>query len=199
MRKPVLAISLVLTLTTTSAAQDTESQQARARVHSGIVKMWIGVALIGAGAVVIPVTAARSGGAHDGTIATLGFGAVAGGASLVWWGVHEQRTALASGASVVNTRTPTAAYVPLEPESETTLQVGQIAAVHFDPPRPFGIGSGGGSLVFVKRLIDKDGGTTHLYRADHVGRDTLVAAPADLQDGQCISCVTQHYFVRVVR
>jgi hypothetical protein len=72
-----------------------------------------------------------------------------------------------------------------------------MAAVQFPPEPHYSIGSGGGSLVLVEQLATRNGSTIYLYRADHVGPDTLVATP-DRQAGQCISCVTRHYFVTVV-
>ena len=91
-----------------------------------------------------------------------------------------------------------AAQVRLQPEQDTTLHVGQTAAVHFESKALHMIGSGGGSLVLIKQLTNKDGSKVYVYRAAHVGPDTLVATPEGLQAGQCISCVTIHYFVKVV-
>jgi hypothetical protein len=90
------------------------------------------------------------------------------------------------------------AYVGLKPEQDTTLHVGERAVVRFGLERQYSIGSGGGSLVLVKQLTDKDGRTVYVYRAAHVGPDTLVAAPVDIPAGGCISCVTVHYFIKVV-
>jgi hypothetical protein len=92
----------------------------------------------------------------------------------------------------------TTANVRLEPEQDNTLHVGETAAVHFGFERQYSIGSGGGSLVLIKRLIYKDGSAVYVYRAARVGPDTLVAAPVDIPDGLCISCVTRHYFIKVV-
>jgi hypothetical protein len=90
------------------------------------------------------------------------------------------------------------AQVHLQPEQDTTLHVGQTAAVHFGSQALYTIGSGGGSLVLIKQLTNKDGSEVYVYRAAHVGPDTLVATPAGLQAGQCVSCVTTHYFIKVV-
>src|SRR3989442_9820678 len=87
----------------------------------------------------------------------------------------------------------TTANVRLEPEHDTTLHVGQTAAVHFGSERQYSIGSGGGSLVLVKHLIYKDGSTVYVYRAAHVGPDTLVAAPPDIPNGRDSKCVTPHH------
>jgi hypothetical protein len=88
--------------------------------------------------------------------------------------------------------------VVLKPEQDTTLHVGESAAVRFGSERQYTIGSGGGSLVLIRQLTDKDGATVYVYRAAHVGPDTLVATPVGIQPGGCISCVTRHYFIRVV-
>jgi hypothetical protein len=90
------------------------------------------------------------------------------------------------------------APVRLQPEQDTTLHVGQTAAVYFASNAPHTVGSGGGSLVLTKQLTDKDGGKVYIYRAARVGRDTLVATPESLPAEHCISCVTTRYFINVV-
>ena len=92
----------------------------------------------------------------------------------------------------------TGAYVGLKPEQDTTLHVGERATVRFGSERQYTIGSGGGPLLLIKQLTNKDGSKVYVYRAAHVGPDTLVATPEGLQAGQCISCVTTHYFIKVV-
>jgi hypothetical protein len=91
-----------------------------------------------------------------------------------------------------------AARVRLEPEQITTLHVGQTAVVHLGRKDRYSIGSGGGSLVLVKKVTNKNGSKDYVYRAAHVGPDTLVGSPEGRKPGQCISCVTIHYFIRVV-
>jgi hypothetical protein len=49
------------------------------------------------------------------------------------------------------------------------------------------------------RRPNDDGSTVYVYRAADVGTDVLIAAPKGLQTGECISCVTTHYFIKVVR
>jgi hypothetical protein len=90
------------------------------------------------------------------------------------------------------------AQVRLLPEEYTTLHVGQTAAVHFESTPVYSIGSGGGSLVLIKHVTNKDGSQVYVYRAAHAGPDTLVASPEGLPAGHCISCVTTHYFIKVV-
>jgi hypothetical protein len=91
-----------------------------------------------------------------------------------------------------------AAQVVLRPEQDTTLHLGQTAAVQFGPKAPYTIGSGGGSLVLIEQVTNRDASQVYLYRAARLGRDTLVATPEGRQAGQCNSCVTTHYFVEVV-
>ena len=85
----------------------------------------------------------------------------------------------------------------LEPEQPTTLRVGQVAAVHVTKPEAV-VGSAGTALALIRR----SGGRTtrtYVYRAVEVGNHTLVVAPTNRREGDCISCVTTHYYVTVVR
>jgi hypothetical protein len=87
--------------------------------------------------------------------------------------------------------------VPLVPEVRTTLHVGEIGALYV-PTRPrYSVGSAQTALVPFKQLHQEDR-VVYLYRAVSAGNDTLVLTPDGIPDGQCISCVTQHYFVTVV-
>jgi hypothetical protein len=91
------------------------------------------------------------------------------------------------------------AQIRLEPEQTTTLHVGQTATVRFESKFRYRIvGSGGGSLALTKQHTNNDGSKVYVYRAVDVGPDVLVAAPEGLQTGECISCVTTHYFIKVV-
>ncbi len=83
------------------------------------------------------------------------------------------------------------------PEQPTTLHVGENAVVQVSE-REGVIGSAGSSLVLLKRTHQR-GVTIYLYRAVKIGNHTLVVAPEHLQNGQCISCVTYHYFLTVVQ
>jgi hypothetical protein len=89
------------------------------------------------------------------------------------------------------------APVRLQPEERTTLRVGQVAALDVKQPEDVA-GSAGASLVLVKRATRK-GVRTYLYRAVRAGDHTLLVVPTNRRDGDCISCVTVHYFVTVVR
>jgi protein-S-isoprenylcysteine O-methyltransferase Ste14 len=71
-----------------------------ARVRHGKTKVLIGLALIGAGVLAVPVTAARSDTGPDGTEMATGLALVGIGSTLVWWGVRDQRRALKPSTSV---------------------------------------------------------------------------------------------------
>jgi hypothetical protein len=87
--------------------------------------------------------------------------------------------------------------VRLQPEHPTTLHVGENVVVQV-AEREGVIGSAGSSLVLLKRTHQR-GVTIFLYRAVKTGNHTLVVAPEHIPNGQCISCVTYHYFVTVVQ
>jgi hypothetical protein len=88
--------------------------------------------------------------------------------------------------------------VRLQPETRTTIQVGETAAVQVPSDRHFHIGSAGDSLKLVKQLQQHDT-TIYVYRAVQVGNHALVATPRDPGPGGCISCVTEHYLVTVIQ
>ena len=86
--------------------------------------------------------------------------------------------------------------VRVEPEQQTTLHVGEIAALHLPSDREYVIvGSAGSSLLPLEPQGPPSG---PVYRAAQTGNQTLIATPKGLRDGDCISCVTVHYFVRVL-
>ena len=94
MRVLVLAIIPILLWPATSSAQ-TFTPEAQAQMHRGSVKIWLGVALIGAGAFVIPVSATAS--SHTGippAAASVGAGLIGAGTYMVWRGAREQRKAV---------------------------------------------------------------------------------------------------------
>ena len=110
------------------------------------------------------------------------------------------RTALACSIAIIIAVTLSCARavasIRVEPEQQATLHVGEIAALQLPSDREYTIvGSAGSSLVPLPH-----GGrpAVAVYRAAQAGNQTLIATPKDLRDGDCISCVTVHYFVRVV-
>ena len=46
---------------------------------------------------------------------------------------------------------------------------------------------------------EQQGTTIYFYRAAGIGNQTLVATPESPGPGQCISCVTVHYFIKVIQ
>ena len=85
----------------------------------------------------------------------------------------------------------------LEAEQPTTLRVGQVAAVQL-AEREKVVGNAGEALALIERSRAR-GARTYSYRAVRAGSQTLVVEPTNLHDGDCISCVTTHYYIRVVR
>jgi hypothetical protein len=108
----------------------------------------------------------------------------------VCWAVAGVAACYACGGSLASVR--------LQPEEPATLHVGEIAAVHVPSERHYTIGSAGSSLVLMKQE-QQQGTTIYFYRAAEIGDQTLVATPGGLGPGQCISCVTVHYFIKVIQ
>ena len=63
--------------------------------------------------------------------------------------------------------------------------------------RHYSISSAGSSLALVKQMQQHDM-TVHVYHAVEVGNQTLVATPRDPGPDGCVSCVTVHYFIKVI-
>jgi hypothetical protein len=89
-----------------------------------------------------------------------------------------------------------AVSVPLIPEHRTTLHVGQIGAIHLPANPQYSVGSAQTALLPFKQLRQR-GEVVYLYRAVAAGDDTFVLTPVGIPNGECISCVTVHYFVTV--
>jgi hypothetical protein len=64
--------------------------------------------------------------------------------------------------------------------------------------RHFSVGPGGDSLTLLRRA-EEHGTTAYVYRAVAPGRHTFVLTPRDPGPDGCVSCVTVHYFITVVR
>ena len=54
------------------------------------------------------------------------------------------------------------------------------------------------ALVFVRQSRGRLT-RTYVYQAVRAGNQTIIVTPTNLHDGDCISCVTAHYFVTVVQ
>jgi hypothetical protein len=72
-----------------------------------------------------------------------------------------------------------------------------VAAVHM-PSDQHMIGSAGSSLVLMKQK-QQQGTTVYLYRAVEPGNQTFVATPREPTLDGCVSCVTVHYFIKVIQ
>jgi hypothetical protein len=86
----------------------------------------------------------------------------------------------------------------LQPEQPATLHVGDLAAVRVDSDRHYAVGFAGNSLTLIKRAEER-GTTLFVYRAVAPGHQTFVLTPRDPGPDGCISCVTVHYYITVVR
>ena len=92
----------------------------------------------------------------------------------------------------------TLAVVQLQPEDPSTLRVGDLAAIRVAEDSHYSIGSAGTSLMLTERKKER-GITVYFYRAVAAGHQTLVLTPRDPGPDGCLSCVTVHYFLTVVR
>jgi hypothetical protein len=90
----------------------------------------------------------------------------------------------------------TLAAVQLHPEAPATL-IGEIAVLRVASERHYATGGAGSALVLVNRT-DEDDMTSYFYRAVRAGNQTFVATPRDPGPDHCVSCVTVHYFVKVI-
>jgi len=88
--------------------------------------------------------------------------------------------------------------VRLQAEKTVTLHVGEVANITLPSEGHYTIGFAGTSLVLAQQSQQQDT-TSFVYRAVNPGDDTLVATPGSSGPGQCVSCVTVHYFVKVVQ
>ena len=72
-------------------AGTTQDNRALRRANT---KVWIGVGLLAAGALMIPLTAANDNTARDGPLALSGLGLAAAGTYMVWSGAKDQKRAV---------------------------------------------------------------------------------------------------------
>ena len=84
----------------------------------------------------------------------------------------------------------------LRPEDRATLHIGETVALRV-PTTYSAIGGAGGALLLRKKNVRRDG-IVYVYRAVRPGNQTFVAAP-QTQTGECVSCVTVHWFVTVIQ
>jgi len=85
----------------------------------------------------------------------------------------------------------------IEPDRyQVALHVGDLAVIEVPSEGRYSLGGPGNALILQERKEHK-GVTSYIYRALHVGDDTIVATPAKPGPDGCVSCVTLHYFVKV--
>jgi hypothetical protein len=88
-------------------------------------------------------------------------------------------------------------FVRVQPEQPATLHLGEIAVVQLSAGARV-VGSAGSALALTEQT-QKQESTTYFYRAVGVGAQTLIVTPRDPGPDGCVSCVTTHYFVNVVK
>jgi hypothetical protein len=80
-------------------------------------------------------------------------------------------------------------------ENTTTLRVGEVAVLHVPSDRRY-LHSVNGAWRDVLALV-KQSERDVTFRAAREGSGVIIISP-DVPDGECISCATLHYFVKVV-
>src|SRR6476620_865655 len=89
------------------------------------------------------------------------------------------------------------ADVPLQIEVEqtTTVRVGQLAVLHVPADPLYAPSEINGAWRDVLTRIRRSGRTV-TFRAVRPGSGVIILSP-NVPDGECISCKTLHYFIRV--
>jgi hypothetical protein len=90
----------------------------------------------------------------------------------------------------------TVTSVRLQPDEPATLHVGDVAAIRAGSDLQI-VGSAGTSLVLVKRTRERDA-IVYFYRAVTAGNQTFILTPRHPGPDGCVSCLTVHYFIKVV-
>jgi len=90
------------------------------------------------------------------------------------------------------------ADVPLQIEMEqtTTVRVGQLAVLHVPADPLYAPSAINGAWRDVLTRT-RHSGRTVTFRAVRPGSGVIILSP-NVPDGECISCKTLHYFIRVV-
>lgn len=94
------AIAVVIVLVVAAPAAASQSEERAALMRTGTIKLWLGAALAGAGAVVIPATAAHRQPRARPLTPIMGVGLLSAGGSLIWLGVRDQRRAVQPATTV---------------------------------------------------------------------------------------------------
>jgi uncharacterized membrane protein YfcA len=93
MKRAVTLLMIALTAGTVSAQQQTAPDRTR-EIRSAERKILVGLAFVGAGAVMIPITTAVSHDAPQEPVAMSGVGLMAAGSALMWYGARDRRKAM---------------------------------------------------------------------------------------------------------
>jgi hypothetical protein len=88
--------------------------------------------------------------------------------------------------------------VRLQPEADSLVHVGEVAELRVASNQHFSVGTAGSALTLLKQKQSR-GDTIYLYRAVAVGDQTFVATPKDPGPDGCLSCVTVHYFAKIIQ
>jgi hypothetical protein len=88
--------------------------------------------------------------------------------------------------------------ITLALEQGTTLHVGELAVLHMPSNiyRRYLHTGPDGAWLDVLALVKRSGRDV-TFRAVRPGKGVIIISP-DVPDGECISCVTIHYFIEVV-
>jgi hypothetical protein len=117
----------------------------------------------------------------------------------MWLSTELRRTAEVSAiAAFFYVTIACKAIAELRAEQPVTVHVGDLAAIRLDSDRHYDLGSAGDSLKLIRRAEERRT-TIYVYRAVAPGHHTFVLTPRDPGPDGCISCVTVHYFITVVR
>jgi hypothetical protein len=106
--------------------------------------------------------------------------------------------AVTIGCSISSEARPAAQPITLPREKRTTLRVGELAMLHM-PSNIYRryLQSGPDGAWRDVLALDKRSGRDVTFRAVRPGRGVIIISP-DVPVGECISCVTIHYFIEVV-
>ena len=112
------------------------------------------------------------------------------------WATAAAVLVIAAFSSVLSGCKPIA---ELQPEQTATVRVGDLAALRVDSARGYSVGSDDDAALTLVKRAEERGTTVYVYRAVAPGQHTFVLTPRDSGPDRCLSCVTIHYFITVVR
>jgi hypothetical protein len=106
--------------------------------------------------------------------------------------------ALSVGCATTNGVRPAEKPLTMALENTTTLRVGEVVVLHIPSDRRYLHSDSGpnGAWRDVLTLV-KQSKRDVTFRAVRQGSGVIIISP-DMPAGECISCATLHYFVKVV-